>query len=344
MTKMNRIIQQKAELPNKDEWIFELTNVVTDLNALYQRLALDSSMLSKAMLDARKAFPLRVPSAFIDRMKKGDPSDPLLLQVICSADEMLEVDGYSADPLNEQNNDIPGLLHKYHNRALMMLKTGCAINCRYCFRRHFPYQENQSNKQNINAALNYIKCHPELDEIILSGGDPLMAKDHEMAYLINELDKIAHIKRLRIHSRLVVTIPSRVTESLCQLFKQSRLQILLVTHINHPNEIDQRVTTSMQKLREINVTLLNQSVLLKNINDESAVLVELSNKLFNSGILPYYLHLLDKVKGAAHFFVDDKTAKKLMRELAQQVSGYLVPKLAREISGESSKRIIEFNE
>ena len=341
---MSHIIQQNIEQPNKDEWIFELANVVTDIKKLYRCLNLDPEAISLPMVQARKQFPLRVPMAFINRMKKGDSQDPLLLQVLCDEKELINVAGFSEDPLEEQNNTIPGLLHKYHNRALLMTKTACAINCRYCFRRHFPYHDNQGTKKNLGAALEYIASHPELDEIILSGGDPLMAKDHEMAFLITELEKIPHIKRLRIHSRLAVVIPNRITSELCRLFAKTRLQIVLVTHINHPNEIDDNVTNAIKRLKEHQVTVLNQSVLLKKVNDDADVLACLSNKLFSIGILPYYIHLLDKVQGAAHFLVDDDNAKQIMRQLAKNVSGYLVPKLAREIGGEKSKRVIAIND
>ena len=341
---MSHIIQQNIEQPNKDEWIFELANVVTDIKELYRCLNLDPGAISLPMLQARKQFPLRVPMAFINRMKKGDSQDPLLLQVLCDEKELINVAGFSEDPLEEQNNTIPGLLHKYHNRALLMTKTACAINCRYCFRRHFPYHDNQGTKKNLGAALAYIASHPELDEIILSGGDPLMAKDHEMAFLITELEKIPHIKRLRIHSRLAVVIPNRITSELCRLFAKTRLQIVLVTHINHPNEIDDNVTNAIKCLKEHQVTVLNQSVLLRKVNDDADVLACLSNKLFSIGILPYYIHLLDKVQGAAHFLVDDDNAKQIMRQLAKNVSGYLVPKLAREIGGEKSKRVIAIND
>ena len=167
-----------------------------------------------------------------------------------------------------------------------------------------------------------------------------MAKDHELANLIDALSKIPHIKRLRIHTRLAVVIPSRITTTLCQLFMQSRLQIIVVTHINHPNEIDDNVADAIKQLKQNRVTVLNQSVLLKKINDNADILAELSNKLFDIGILPYYIHLLDKVQGAAHFLVEDKQAKKIMKQLAEKVSGYLVPKLAREIGGEKSKRVL----
>lgn len=339
---MSDIIQQNTKQTIRDSWISDLNQVVTDLPALFKLLALDESKISTEMLQAKKQFSLRVPRSFVKRIKQGDPNDPLLLQILCNAQEMIITDGYSNDPLAEQNNSIPGLLHKYHNRALLMFKTNCAINCRYCFRRHFPYQKNQGNKSNLIQALAYIADHSELNEIILSGGDPLMAKDHELSWLVEQLASIPHIERLRIHSRLAVVIPNRITDMLCQLLANSRLKIILVTHINHPNEIDQSVIDAMFKLKQHGVTLLNQSVLLKDINDDANVLIDLSNRLFVAGILPYYIHLLDKVQGAAHFYVDDPTAQQLMRQLAANVSGYLVPKLAREIGGELNKRVLPY--
>lgn len=270
-------------------------------------------------------------------MRKGDPQDPLLLQVITSQQEFVDAPGYSTDPLDEQSSVVPGLLHKYRNRALLLVKGGCAVNCRYCFRRHFPYSDNQGNKRNWQQALEYIRQQPELDEIIFSGGDPLMAKDHELDWLIAELEQIPHIKRLRIHSRLPVVIPKRITEALCQRLAQSRLQTLMVTHINHAQEIDDDLRHGMRMLKRAGVTLLNQSVLLRGINDDATTLAALSNALFDAGILPYYLHVLDKVQGAAHFYVDDQRARAIVRELLGKVSGYMVPKLAREIGGEPSK-------
>ncbi|MCO6524910.1 MAG: EF-P beta-lysylation protein EpmB [Candidatus Schmidhempelia sp.] len=340
---MSSIIQQIEQVPNKEGWILQLTNVITDPQKLLSILELDPQLLSTHANLARKQFALRVPQSFIQRMRKGDPNDPLLLQVINSEKELLQQTGFSRDPLHEQNNAIPGLLHKYKNRALFITKTNCAINCRYCFRRHFPYQQNQGNKKNWLKALDYIGSHPELDEIILSGGDPLMAKDHELTWLIKKLEDIPHIKRLRIHTRLAVVIPDRITSNFCQLLAQSRLQTIIVTHINHANEIDQHVKFAMNQLKQHGVTLLNQSVLLKNINDNAATLMNLSNRLFDSGILPYYLHVLDKVEGAAHFMVNDDVAFKIMRELETKISGYLLPKLIREIGGEKSKTILNYH-
>lgn len=327
--------------PFREDWLYQLGDVITDPDELLTLLALNDNAELQKGREARRLFPLRVPRAFVARMRPGDPLDPLLLQVLTAREEFIAAPGFTTDPLDEQRNVVPGLLHKYKNRALLLVKGGCAVNCRYCFRRHFPYQENQGNKANWAQALEYIRTRPELDEIIFSGGDPLMAKDHELDWLIGELEKIAHIKRLRIHTRLPVVIPARITDALCQRLEQSRLQVLMVTHINHANEIDDALRASMTKLKKHGVTLLNQSVLLRDVNDSADVLAALSNALYDAGILPYYIHVLDKVQGAAHFMVSDDEARNIMKGLMSQVSGYMVPKLTREIGGEPSKTILD---
>ena len=324
-------------MPIREDWLQQLADVITDPAELLRILSLNEHPNLQQGIEARRLFPLRVPRAFVARMRLGDPSDPLLLQVLTAREEFIAAPGFTTDPLDEQRSVVPGLLHKYHNRALLLVKGGCAVNCRYCFRRHFPYQDNQGNKANWHQALDYIRQHPELDEIIFSGGDPLMAKDHELSWLLDELENIAHIKRLRIHTRLPVVIPDRITAALCQRLGDTRLQVLMVTHINHANEIDQPLRDSMAQLKRAGVTLLNQSVLLRGINDDAEVLATLSNALFDAGILPYYIHVLDKVQGTAHFMVDDDEARLLMKGLLCRVSGYLVPRLAREIGGELSK-------
>ncbi|OCA53268.1 EF-P beta-lysylation protein EpmB [Photorhabdus namnaonensis] len=321
----------------REDWLKQLTDVITDPDELLQLLSLDEHPTLSKGNEARRLFPLRVPRAFVARMQVNDPNDPLLLQVITTPEEFTLTPGFSTDPLDEQRSAVPGLLHKYRNRALLLVKGGCAVNCRYCFRRHFPYEDNKGNKRNWQQALDYIQQHPELDEIIFSGGDPLMAKDHELDWLISNLEKISHIKRLRIHTRLPVVIPARITTTLCDRLAQSRLQVLMVTHINHANEIDQSLRNSMMLLKQAGITLLNQSVLLRGVNNHSDILADLSNALFDAGILPYYIHVLDKVQGAAHFMVNDEEAKELIRELLTKISGYLVPRLAREIGGEPSK-------
>lgn len=326
--------------PVENNWLKEMSNCVSDPQTLLQILDIKEKYVSSDF-SARHLFSQRVSHSFIKRMKKGDINDPLLRQVLPAIEEFAQIQGFTNDPLKEQNNDIAGLLHKYKNRALMIVKGGCAINCRYCFRRHFPYQENKGNKKTWHNAILYLQNNFEIDEVILSGGDPLMAKDHELAWLINAIADISHIKRLRIHTRLPVVIPSRITSDLMQILTNTRLQVIIVTHINHANEINDELRLAFKPLRQTNITLLNQSVLLRGVNDNLNALKDLSNSLFDAGILPYYLHLLDKVKGSAHFLVTDDKARQLMSELIKEVSGYLVPRLMRERAGAKSKTPID---
>lgn len=326
-------------------WLCDLKQSITTLPDLFAYLHLDSTLINEKMQIARAEFALRAPLPYLDRIEKGNLNDPLLRQILADPQELNEVRGFCADPLQEQNNKTPMLLHKYQNRALLLFKTACAIHCRYCFRRHFPYDENKGDQIALKRALKAIEDQTALDEIILSGGDPMMAKDHEIDRLLTRLEAIPHLKRLRIHSRLLVVIPNRITDFLCARFKQSRLKIIVVTHINHPNEIDRAMIAAITKLKNADVTLLNQAVLLKGVNDEVNCLRDLSLKLFDEAhILPYYLHLLDKVQGAAHFYVDDERAKTLMRALSAALSGFLLPVLAREIGGETHKRRIDFED
>ncbi|ASG08445.1 EF-P beta-lysylation protein EpmB [Vibrio anguillarum] len=338
---MPHIITRKLDSVEQN-WLQQLTNAISNPAELLQQLEIDPALWQNGFA-ARKLFALRVPQSFVDRMEKGNPYDPLLRQVLPLNEEFEWHDGYSNDPLDEQNNAIPGLLHKYRNRVLMIVKGGCAINCRYCFRRHFPYQENKGSKQVWQQSVDYIAAHPELNEVILSGGDPLMAKDEELRWLIDAISSVPHIKRLRIHSRLPVVIPARITDALCDLLRETRLQVILVTHINHANEINLEFKQQMSRLRAINVTLLNQGVLLKGVNDSVDAQVALSETLFDAGILPYYLHVLDKVQGAAHFFISDQKAKEIMAGVIERVSGYLVAKLTREIGGRASKTPLDLH-
>ena len=257
--------------------------------------------------------------------------------MLTSRKEYETAQGFSTDPLQEQNNKRSGILHKYHNRLLLLVRGGCAVNCRYCFRRHFPYSDNHLNKQQWQKALDYIVANPQIDEVIYSGGDPLMAKDDFLAWLTTQIEAIPHIKRLRIHTRLPVVIPSRITTELISWFTQTRLKPVMVLHVNHANEIDTGLAKSMQKLKQAGVTLLNQAVLLKGINDTADQQIALNEGLFEIGVMPYYLHVLDKVQGAEHFDSPDSKAKELMRELIKRQPGYLVPKLVREIGGQPGK-------
>lgn len=293
--------------------------------------------------EARRLFPMRVPRAFADRMEVGNAHDPLLQQVLPRIEEFQEFEEFSADPLAEKSATlIPGMLHKYQSRVLLIFRGGCAIHCRYCFRRHFPYADNAINSQRLQDIVDYIKAHPKINEVILSGGDPMMASDNHLAKLIKTLEQLPQIKRLRIHSRLLITLPSRIHPGLVTILQQTSLHIIIVVHVNHANEIDRSVHEAFSPLRSLaNVTLLNQSVLLRGINDTSTQLAQLSEAVFSVGILPYYLHLLDKVQGSAHFFVDDSKAKQLMRELYLQLPGFLVPKLMREDPNQASKTPID---
>lgn len=333
-----RILTQNPIIREEQNWTDFLASAISDPKQLLQQLQLPLAPFAES-IKARALFPMRVPLPFVAKMAKGDPQDPLFLQVMTLQQEFVEAEGFSQDPLAEQGSPVPNILHKYHNRLLLMVKGGCAINCRYCFRRHFPYAQNQGTKANWRKALDYIAKQEQIEEVIFSGGDPLMAKDQELAWLIKELEKIPHLKRLRIHTRLPVTIPQRITLGFCQLLAQSRLACVLVTHINHPNEIDELFAQAMGRLKQAQVMLLNQSVLLKGINDNALLLKQLNEKLFNCGILPYYLHLLDKVAGASHFYIDDQDALQLYQRLQAISSGYLVPKLAREIAGQPNKTL-----
>lgn len=338
---MPHIITRNADSVEQN-WLKQLANGISDPAKLLEQLEIDPSPWQHGF-EARTLFAQRVPQSFVDRMEKGNPFDPLLRQVLPLSEEFAVHEGYSTDPLEEQDNQIPGLLHKYRNRALMIVKGGCAVNCRYCFRRHFPYQENKGSKAVWQASLDYIAAHSELNEVIFSGGDPLMAKDDELRWLIERIATIPHIKRLRIHSRLPVVIPARITDELLEIFRSTRLQVILVTHINHANEINQELTDKTAQLKQNGVTLLNQGVLLKGVNDSVRALVALSEALFDANILPYYLHVLDKVQGAAHFLVSDQEAKRLMAGLIEEVSGYLVPTLTREIGGRPSKTPLDLH-
>lgn len=327
---------QRIEANLHTNWQKEFANSVTDPNELLELLELNKESHSED-IQARRLFAMRVPRPFIAKMEKGNPNDPLLLQVLPLKQEFLVHPDYSKDPLEEQETPVKGLLHKYKSRVLLIFKAGCAINCRYCFRRHFPYGDNHLNKAQLTETLSYIAAHSEINEVILSGGDPLMAKDEALTWFVEQLENIKHVTRLRIHTRLPVVIPSRITTELCTLFEKTRLKVVFVTHINHANEIDNVLITQLAKLKQVGVTLLNQAVLLRNINDSLIAQVNLSERLFEANILPYYLHVLDKVEGAQHFYVSDNKAVRLHTDLLAELPGFLVPKLVREIGGEKSK-------
>ncbi|EGA69855.1 lysine 2,3-aminomutase [Vibrio sinaloensis DSM 21326] len=338
---MPHIITRKA-VSVEQNWLQQLANGISDPAKLLEQLEIDPTPWQQGF-EARQLFAQRVPQSFVDRMEKGNPFDPLLRQVLPLSEEFDVKQGYSNDPLLEQDNAIPGLLHKYRNRALMIVKGGCAINCRYCFRRHFPYQENKGSKAVWQQSLDYVQQQPEINEVILSGGDPLMAKDDELRWLVERIADIKHIKRIRIHSRLPVVIPARITDELLEIFSTTRLQVVMVTHVNHAQEINHELRLATARLKLAGITLLNQGVMLKGVNDSIEAQVALSEALFDANILPYYIHVLDKVQGAAHFYISDHEAKRIMAGLLERVSGYLVPTLTREIGGRSSKTPLDLH-
>ncbi len=319
-----------------DVWQQELKAAFSRVEDLLAALELPLDALPQR-LQAQQDFALRVPRPYVARMRKGDPTDPLLLQVLPAPEELYAAPGFSTDPLEEQQGPLPGVLHKYRSRVLLVTTGACAINCRYCFRRHFPYDEHRMGSKATGQLLDYLRAHPDVNEVILSGGDPLAAPDRYLASLTQALATLPQLTRLRIHSRLPVVIPSRITDLLLQWFAGSRLKPVLVLHINHAREIDADVVAACARLRAAGVTLLNQAVLLKGVNDDEQVLVDLSETLFAAGVLPYYLFLLDRVQGAAHFDVPQSRALELMHALHARLPGFLVPKLAREIANRSSK-------
>lgn len=323
-----------------DSWQHLLSHTVDDPAELVRLLDLPETYIASAR-EAARGFALRVPLPYLSRIEKGNPQDPLLLQVLPLAQELLQVPGFVQDPLAEASaNPTPGVVHKYKGRALLIMTGACAINCRYCFRRHFPYDENRMGPEQWEQMLNYIRNDSEISEVILSGGDPLAVSDARLHKLILALEAIPHVRRLRIHTRLPVMIPQRVTQALVDMLQSSRLNTVVVLHVNHANEVDDQVRRALDKLRTGGVTLLNQAVLLRGINDSAGALQTLSTTLFDSGVLPYYLFVLDAVAGAAHFDVPDSEAQALIAELQSLLPGYLVPRLAREIPGEPAKTLL----
>lgn len=304
---------------------------------------LDIEDLSSISSLANASFPLRVPQGYLDRIEKNNLKDPLLRQILPSLDEDKEQVGFNEDPLQENNRQItPGLLHKYHGRVLLVLTGACAIHCRYCFRRHFPYSDSNPSGAKLDKAIEYVQGDTSVKEVILSGGDPLSLSDERLAHLVSRLSEISHLQRLRIHTRFPIVVPERINDELLAWLTTTRLQAAVVVHVNHANELDESVAHALLKLRQHNIPLFNQSVLLKGVNDSVDTLVALSERLFDVGVIPYYLHLLDPVAGASHFEVGEASAKRLMSEAQQQLPGYLLPKLVRENCDTPHKSIIAF--
>ena len=324
-------------IPRSDDWKNALVNAVRDPAELCALLELPEELHRQAKA-AMETFPLRVPRGFVARMEKGNPDDPLLRQVMPLNDELNIVPGYNHDPVGDMAASVqPGILHKYHGRLLMITTGACAIHCRYCFRRHFPYSEENPSRNGWQTSIDYIRNDVSINEIILSGGDPLLLDTRRLKQLGKQLDAIPQLTRLRIHSRLPVVLPERIDAELLDWLGTMRLKPVLVIHANHARELNSEVAKNLDQLHRNGVALLNQTVLLHGVNDDVTVLQRLSERLFELHVQPYYLHLLDKVAGAAHFQVETERAKQLVNGLRRQLPGYLVPTLVREIEGAPNK-------
>jgi EF-P beta-lysylation protein EpmB len=326
--------------PARPDWQSVWADSVRSPVELCRLLGLDSALAAGAE-QAADSFALLVPRPYLARIRRGDPTDPLLLQVLPRSGERATPPGYSPDPLGEFGAHCgPGLLQKYQGRILMVTTGACAVHCRFCFRRHFPYEKVAAAVPPWGPALQKIAVDRSLQEVVLSGGDPLTLPDRELAQLAEDLAEIPHLRRLRIHSRLPTVIPQRVTDELILWLRGSRLSPIMVVHVNHPAEIDQAVAEAFGRLVDAGIPVLNQSVLLRGINDRAEVLAELCRQLVDLRVMPYYLHQLDPVVGAAHFEVPIATGIALIAELRTRLPGYAVPRYVREATGGTSKEIL----
>jgi EF-P beta-lysylation protein EpmB len=321
-------------------WQQQLADAFDNIEDLCRYLDLSPDELPVSAA-ATENFPLRVPLSFAACIEKGNPQDPLLRQVLPVNEELAVYPGFNADPVGDlAATTQTGVLHKYQGRVLFINTGSCAINCRYCFRRNFPYSELQLSKQKEQAAILSIQEDASVTEVILSGGDPLLLSDARLTRLIVKLGEIKHLKRIRIHTRLPIVLPARITDDFMDTLKLSPKQIILILHCNHANELNERVISACNTLKNSGITLFNQSVLLKGVNDDVNILCDLSEQLFSHGVIPYYLHLLDKATGTGHFEVSKEQALELIRQVQATLPGYLVPKLVTEQAGAASKQYI----
>jgi EF-P beta-lysylation protein EpmB len=328
-----------ASLPHAQpaRWQHQWRDCITDPRELLRLLDLED-LAAQTLLPTAGEFPLRVPRAFIARMRRGDPHDPLLRQVLPLDAEREQVEGYGHDAVGDLSSRATvGVLHKYAGRALLIATGSCAIHCRYCFRRHFPYAQEGAAADRWMTAIGWLRDATDIEEVLLSGGDPWSLSTSRLQELTEALRELPHIRRLRVHTRLPVVLPARVDADLLDWVRGLHLPLAVVIHCNHPGELDAATAHAFAQLRAAGATLLNQSVLLRGVNDDGAVLARLSEELYAQGVLPYYLHQLDRVAGAAHFAVDDGTARNLLTELRARLPGYLVPRLVREVEGEPNK-------
>ncbi len=331
------MIQSSATYWQGHSWKKALADAINDPLELFDILDLPTHYLASAKTVA-KTFPLRVTRSFVARMQPGNINDPLLLQVLPLHLENQLTPGYSTDPVGDlPASTSPGVIHKYHGRVLLVTTGACAVHCRYCFRRHFPYSQANPSADNWRHALQYIAEDSSIGEVILSGGDPLSLSDQKLLRLATLLAQIPHVTTLRIHSRLPVVLPQRISNAFIAQLTASRLKIIMVIHANHANEINTEVITALKQLREFGIPLMNQSVLLHMVNDNAYTLATLSKTLFSHGVMPYYLHTLDAVEGAAHFAVDKQRMGAIYTELSRLLPGYLLPKLVTEHVGADYK-------
>lgn len=331
------MIPANAPSTQPTPWQVQWREAVREPAELLAALGLER-LSDRLAVGAARQFPLRVPRHFLARMLHGDANDPLLRQVLPLDAEDQPAAGFGLDAVGDlQARAAPGLLHKYEGRALLVATGSCAIHCRYCFRRHFPYAEETAAANQWSGALDHLRASPDIEEVLLSGGDPLSLSTGKLRQFTDALSGIGHVKRLRLHTRLPIVLPARVDAPLLDWIASLGQQCIVVVHANHPNEIDADVTSALSALREAGATLLNQAVLLRGVNDDVESLADLSLALFESGTLPYYLHQLDRVAGVAHFEVDDDRALQLAEALRARLPGYLVPKLVREVAGAGSK-------
>ncbi len=322
------------------DWKKALATAIRQPIELLRAVGLSTEQLPEPIDDAAD-FPLRVPRAYVERMRHGDPADPLLRQVLTLRRERETPTGYNLDPVGDgPATRRPGLLQKYHGRALIVTTGACPIHCRYCFRRHFPYGEAHAGTDDWRDTLAYIAADASISEVILSGGDPLSLDTPRLRTLSEGLRDIPHIRRLRIHTRMPVVLPQRIDDELLAWLTELPWRTVVVIHTNHANEIDDTVAWGLRQIQAAGATLLNQTVLLQGVNDSVVALADLGESLFEAGVLPYYLHLLDHVQGAAHFAIDETRAHKLMEQLRRQLPGYLVPRLVREQAGAPYKQLV----
>ncbi len=323
-----------------DDWQTVLAEAVTDPVELCHLLDLPQALAEEAKRVA-KPFQLLVPRPFLDRIRPGDPNDPLLRQVLPTGVESEVVEGFGRDPLCEvEATPAPGLLSKYRGRSLIVSTGRCGVHCRFCFRRHHPTPSTVGNLGRFEETLSHLDQDPSIHEVILSGGDPLAVDDSLLAELVHRISQIEHVHRLRLHSRMPIVIPQRVTDDLLEWASKTRLTVLIVLHVNHPAEIDKVVTRSLARLVDAGIPLLSQSVLLRGVNDRPDILAELFERLVDLRVMPYYLHQLDHVAGAAHFEVPEQEGLKIIRKLRARLPGYAVPRYVRDIPGNPSKHVL----